>query len=327
MKNLIPEIELSDREPLKVIWESKNQLQQASFFESIKEIFRSIFNGVIRSPLSCFLTLITSTASLLILISFVIVIENIEQTVISHSNNVSVSIYLKDGTTNDLIEKLYEEIKNVPSVSSAQILSKQGALKEFTKLVGADNPILVGLEDRNPLPQSIELFFTQTAIESGQYQRVMNEFSTIPYVESIKAHGGELSDVAQILSEIKRVATFGTIAIAVIVSLLIANALKLSIYAHQRELEIMDLVGASNWKMRISFVTEGGLIGLVSSIISLLCSKLLLSLISQDFFLNTFGSKLNFISAFECFCIVLLFTLIGAAASYLSTLSLKNILR
>ena len=119
----------------------------------------------------------------------------------------------------------------------------------------------------NPLPNS----FTVTPVK-GEYTRAIAETFTPPPAGVEKATYGEktASRVLKAARVIKGSFLLAGLILIIASAMLIANTIRLSIFARRREIEVMKLVGASNWFVRGPFVLEGIICGLVGSVLAVL---------------------------------------------------------
>ena len=151
-----------------------------------------------------------------------------------------------------------------PGVESVRFVSKQDALKQMEKL----RPELVEGISTNPLPNGFEV--TPRVPEEVKQVSAAIRTATLPGVEKIR-DGEKVAD--RILDFAKVISSFFVVAVVVLLvaaTVLIANTIRLSIFARRREIEVMKLVGATNWFVRAPFMIEGLLCGLIGSIAAVL---------------------------------------------------------
>jgi cell division transport system permease protein len=158
-----------------------------------------------------------------------------------------------------------------PLVKEITWVSKAEALERMRKL----QPEIVENLPGNPLPDAFEV----TALDGANVKQISRNLATPARpagVEKIN-DGEEVSDrvvtVARVLSSAFLVAT---IVLLISSALLIANTIRLSIFSRRREIEVMKLVGATNWFVRGPFMLEGlicGVLGSVAAVLLLLVGK------------------------------------------------------
>jgi cell division transport system permease protein len=179
-------------------------------------------------------------------------------------SKVDIAVYLKDEATAADIDAMMRQLRADPRVNNVRFVSKQEALETLRKrLAGQVN---LGLINVNPLPNS----FVVHTIDPTDVPPLAAELQAKPDVAFVN-YG---SKVTEKLLVIRRV--LGAIGLGVIILLLVATALiiyntiRLTVFARQREITIMQLVGATNWTIRWPFVFEGLLTGLAGGLIGLL---------------------------------------------------------
>jgi cell division transport system permease protein len=176
-------------------------------------------------------------------------------------NDITVKVYMKMGSETDTatLNRIHNELAGMPYVKSVRYVSPEQALQTLTKDAQKDASVL----PTNPLPPAFYVKLTdpskagEVSASAGQIDGVQNCGSP-PCV----TYGKEIAD--KVLTVTKWVLVFlgslmALLGIAAVV--LIANTIRLSIFSRRREIEVMKLVGATNWFVRVPFVLEGMLTG------------------------------------------------------------------
>jgi cell division transport system permease protein len=173
--------------------------------------------------------------------------------------------------TNKQINLVRAKLESDPLVRNVTWVSKAEALERMRKL----QPEIVENLPGNPLPDAFEV----SAVDGENVKQISRNLATpaLPAgVEKIN-DGEEVSDrvvtVARVLSSAFLVAT---IVLLISSALLIANTIRLSIFSRRREIEVMKLVGATNWFVRGPFMLEGlitGVLGSLAAVVLLLIGK------------------------------------------------------
>ena len=195
--------------------------------------------------------------------------------VVSWSDHVKrelvVKVYFSPDSTKKQMNVVANKLSANPDVKSVTFISKKEALKEMTKRF----PTLVQNLPSNPLPDSLEV----VPKHGEQTEAIALSLKPRPPgVDNIK-YGKKTAH--RILSVAKVIESFFLIAVLVLLAastLLIANTIRLSIFSRRREIEVMKLVGATNWFVRGPFMLEGlicGAAGSLAAVILLLLGKTL----------------------------------------------------
>jgi cell division transport system permease protein len=202
------------------------------------------------------------------------------------------------------------QLQKSPLVKSVKFVPKEEALKQMKK----DRPDLVQSLPSNPLPDAFEV----TPVKGEYVDRIAASLSPVPAgVQKItygKKTAHKILNVAHLIEVLFLVAV---LILLLASTLLIANTIRLSIFSRRREIEVMKLVGASNWFIRGPFMLEGlftGLIGAVLAVILLFVGKE--TIISSIWFKDSGVHALAF--PLNGLILIGLGLLLGAAASMLT---------
>jgi cell division transport system permease protein len=229
-----------------------------------KHIFGETFSSFRRNFFMGFTAITTVAITLFIVGLFSIVVYDIQAVLNSIRSQVEVAVYLKDNTTNQLKEYLENQIRQWPEIAEVKYISKDQALERFRAQNEGSN-ILKEIQG-NPLPASFELRLNDPEkVELVALRFIDKDGSYIEGVDEVIFGRDYVRQLFNIT------AVIGTIALLIIVVLLLAaivlifNTIRLSIYARRKEVEVMKLVGATNWYVRTPFLFEGFFEGLIGA--------------------------------------------------------------
>lgn len=234
------------------------KLRTGKFF--IRESFRSIKRNRTMSAAA-----ITSViAALLVIGIFFVIVLNIDFAATKLESQIEMMVYLDDGLSENIISTMGTEIKSINGVKSAEFISKAVALKNLEKKWGENSYLLEGLDGDNPLPDA----FLITLSDPSQASSVAMSVSAISNIEKV-VYGKE--ELAKLLNAtyVLRMSSVVIILILLFISIfIIANTIKLTLYARRREIGIMKYVGATDWFVRMPFIIEGIIIGIIGAAVS-----------------------------------------------------------
>lgn len=234
------------------------KLRTGKFF--IREGFRSLKRNRVMSAAA-----ITSViASLLVIGIFFIIVLNIDFAATKLESQIEMMVYLNDGLSENIIDTMKTEIKSINGVKSVDFISKDIALKNLEKNWGENSYLLEGLEGDNPLPDA----FLITLADPAQASGVAMSVSAISNIEKV-VYGKE--ELAKLLNTtyVMRMSSVVIIFILLFISVfIIANTIKLTLYARRREIGIMKFVGATDWFVRMPFVIEGIIVGVIGAVVA-----------------------------------------------------------
>ena len=193
---------------------------------------------------------------------------------------VEISAYLLDDATDGEITALQREVAQMPEVENVTFVSKSQAFEDFKDLY-PDNPEIWETIPADSLPASLRIKLTDADFTEAVAARIRGA----PGVEEVR-FGGEFVKLLLQVNSLLRTITFAmSIILMVAAAALIANTIRLAIYARRDEIGIMKLVGATNWFIRIPFMLEGVFAALVGALISggivLLSNALLFSRVGE----------------------------------------------
>ncbi len=214
--------------------------------------------------MAAIITVFISTA---ILGGVLVTRDNLNQGATNLKNRVMVEVFIRDDASPEAVQALERRIQAMAEVKTYRYISKEEALEIFRQRYGslADNL------QTNPLPASFEI----QANDANDVDKIAQQFFDDPTVDNDPGtHNGvkyAAETVRKMLGTISLIekgmwvttAIFGLAAV-----LLISTTVRLSIFARRREVEIMRLVGATNWFIRWPFVLEGFVTGLVGALLA-----------------------------------------------------------
>lgn len=217
-----------------------------------------------RSPVLTTLSAAMIGLSLFVVGLFGIGAHNIRKVLDQIESRVEIVAYLKDEVRADAAELMLSEIEAFPEVQEVTFISRDAALekarREFPELrsVFSDQEI-------NPLPASIEVRLLPGNRTPEIVDRVSTRISGYPFVEETD-YGKDWVDRIYLLRRIAG-ATALVVggAFAAVAILIIGTAIRMAIFARRDEIEIMRLVGATNAFIRMPFLLEGLVTGLVGA--------------------------------------------------------------
>jgi cell division transport system permease protein len=175
-------------------------------------------------------------------------------------NGVELEIFMNVRATQGQIDSVNRALNNDQDVRSARYLTKEDAYEEFRRLF-RDQPDLVQTTDAEALPSSYRV----APEEAELTETVAARYSTQPGVDEVKTAQEQVKKLLSATSLI-RTAFIVIFFLLLAASLfLIVNTIRLATFARRREIEVMKLVGASNWFVRIPFMLEGLVQGVIGA--------------------------------------------------------------
>ena len=240
----------------------------------IKEGFKNLFNNRMMSLAS-----IGVLISCLVLTgSAVMLTVNVTNIVDSVSDKNLTNVYLDDDMDHLHAVAIGQDLLAVDHVVDAQLIEKDEAMEAYREQLGED--IFQNMTGKgNPFPYSYRITVdTETMQNVEQYDAVVEQLKQVKLVRNGEVLGSVASvsshrDMAQKLTSLSSLITMMSfwiiLALAVISLFIIANTIRMTMFSHRFEISIMKSVGATNAFVRIPFIVEGIIIGLVSAVVSI----------------------------------------------------------
>jgi cell division transport system permease protein len=229
---------------------------------------RLLFSEAVRSITANISTTAAAIVTVLIGMFLLGVFIGLGTWVVSWSDNVKkellVKVFFTENATKAQINAVGNTLERDPRVKSITFISKTEALRRMEK----SYPQLTDNLPSNPLPDSFEVVPKKG--EDTEPIALAVRGAKSPGVDEVK-YGKETSRrILQIARAIQVVFLIAVIILLIASTILIANTIRLSIFARRREIEVMKLVGATNWFVRGPFMLEGLLTGFAGSVAAIL---------------------------------------------------------
>ena len=183
--------------------------------------------------------------------------------------DVIVKVFFVHDAAEQQINAVRSKALTFPETKSVVFISKEEALKRMKERY----PELTQNLSTNPLPPAFEV----TPKDADQVKALADKFQPLPAgVDKVDYAEKKTQRILAVTNVIKYIFLLGSLILLAASTILIANTIRLSIFSRRREVEVMKLVGASNWFIRGPFMLEGvicGLIGALAAVVLLVLAK------------------------------------------------------
>jgi cell division transport system permease protein len=227
--------------------------------------FRETVAALRRNALVAFAAISTMFISLFLLGGSLLVTKQVRLLAGEWASKVEVSVFLRDDASPEQIQALQTKIADLPEVQTYFFETKQQAYEQF-KRIFRDSPALVNNVDAQSLPQSFRI----KLVDPEQFAVIRARLTGEPAIDEIK----DEQAVLKRLFAVTGVMRTGVQAVAGIMLIaaagLIGNTVRMAVFARRKEIAIMKLVGATNWFIRVPFLIEGVVEGLIGAGIAVL---------------------------------------------------------
>ena len=231
----------------------------------LRYVLKEGFSGFKRAKLSMFAAVFTICVSLLLLSFFAILFLNANSVVNSLREKVEMEAFLNDQLSNDKITEVKGLVEMLDGVREVHYVSKEEAAKIFQQEFGED---IFKILNFNPLPASLKIF-----LKEG-YKTAKHAESIVYQVKSLKGVDDVIyrKQLLEMLDERAKLFLWITFGIGIFITLssviLVANTIRLAIYAKRKIIQTMKLIGATRGFIRLPFLLEGFLQGLLGGLIA-----------------------------------------------------------
>ncbi len=248
------------------------------FWIDVKRVIRSGYRNFMRSGFTSLTSVLMMTVTLIVITGILFLQATLQTSLANVRDKVDVTVYFLPGTAEDSVFSVQNELKKLPEVADIKYTSQDQALADFKERHANDYLTLqaIDLINENPLGSSLNI----KAKDPSQYESISKYFEensalskeAMTVIDKIDYHQNKvvIDRLSAILNGAHRLG-FAITLIFILVSFAITfNTIKLIIYMSREEISVMRLVGAANRYIRGPFIVSGVLVGLFSSIITII---------------------------------------------------------
>lgn len=229
----------------------------------IRDSFKSVFRNFSLSTAA----IACSSITLILVAAAMIISYNVKEVTKDLEQELTIVTYIKKEATTEQIEELKTALDKMENVDSYTYKSKEEWKLEMKNSSEVLNTTLEYLEE-NPLLDS----FIVKVKDVELLKQTSKEILKYDFVSSADYGEGMTENIVNAFNIIEKVAVIIVLALVLVTAFLISNTIKLTIFSRRNEIEIMRLVGASNTSIRLPFIFEGLILGILGSIIPILCT-------------------------------------------------------
>ena len=235
-------------------------------FNIVSYLIGEGFGNVFKNKKSTFSAILVMCISMLVFGLFFIIGENVNHIMNTVESSQEIQVFIKNDATDEEITKVGEQLQQIEGVNKITFVSKDEALDIMQEKVGEKSYLLAGYEKNNFLPASYKVTLTDLKLAS----KVESQINQLDNIKRITSSNETITKLIGIANGVRIVTAAILIGLIVGSIFIIANTIKLTVYARRREISIMKYVGATNSFIRWPFIVEGMIIGIISAGISVL---------------------------------------------------------
>ncbi|MGZ4216950.1 MAG: permease-like cell division protein FtsX [Solirubrobacteraceae bacterium] len=222
-----------------------------------------------RNAAPSFAALATVLVTMLVLGVFIPIVQATNGAANSVRSRVEVDVYLKSTAKPADVARVRSELLGVPHVKTVQLVTKQQAYAQQVK----QDPQAYQLLGANPLPDTFHVIpdnpgnvlVVRNSLTPGGGAKPLD-----PAIQNVSNKKSDTKKILEVTNLVTITAAVLTVLLTLASMLLIANTIRLSLYARRREVEVMKLVGATDWFIRWPFVIEGVFVGALGALLAIM---------------------------------------------------------
>lgn len=208
----------------------------------------------------------TISIAVLILGGFILLLVNVEGWIKNWGGSITMSVYLEESLPKGEVARIKNALSSREEMEIYRYISKEEALRELERALGPQAQLISGLT-KNPLPASFEIVVKEAQKDP---ELIKKELESIPGVVEVQYSEAWIKRFKGVM----RMVRIGGVIVGILLCLgilfIVTNTIKLAIYSRKEEIEIMKLVGATDWFVKAPFLIEGLIQGMAGGLLALL---------------------------------------------------------
>ena len=284
------------------------------------------FSNVFKNKKSTMASIIIMCATMIIFGLFLIIGENVNHFVDNLKLQQGFQVFMKEDATQEEMDKVKEDIRALDGISTIEFVSKEQGLNTMKEKLKDEKGVLDGFN-----VQKIKASYIVKVTDLERSKTIQSEVEKIDNVVKI-TNSNETAMKLISIAKVIRIATGVILLLLIIIStFIISNTIKLTVHSRRKEISIMKYVGATNSFIRWPFIVEGIVIGIISSIISIIIVggtyNIITTKMAESDFVRVMG--MNLVGLNEMLTsIILVYLILGIGIGTVgSVVSMRNYLK
>lgn len=246
-------------------------------------------------PATAALTSLTLAFALAITAFFIIVFTNINSALGSIGSNAGIIVYVKDEFAKADPKRMSDDIRAIAEVRDSRYISKEAALKELKEGVKGYGNAFEGI-DPSALPAAFEVTLKHERLEPEKVEAAADVLRRLPWAEDVQFSREWVRRFATLLNLVELIGVVVGAFLAAASVFIVTNTVRLTLYARIPDIEVMRLVGASEWFIKAPFFIEGAIEGAAGGLVSfgmLVLARDVVSASAPDYLAFAFGYPIH----------------------------------
>ncbi len=237
-------------------------MRASSFRYLVKSGVKNLWNNRMMTIAS-----VGTLIACLLIVGFAVLFSiNVDSIVEYMGQQNEIVVFMELDTPEEYMSVMKDDLAEMDGLGTITYISRQQAFEDYKAKLGDKADILDGMEDDHYLPAS----FRAKILDPEKVDILMTSIRRMDYVNEVQAP----TDLAKTLVSVRRmVNTLGGAVIAALVAVslvIITNTIRASVFNRRKEINIMKYVGATNSFIRIPFLVEGVLLGVIAAVVAYL---------------------------------------------------------
>ena len=230
--------------------------------------FREMWASFRRNLTLTAAAILTSAIALLLVGTTLLIQRAFENLLVQWKGDVAMIVFVRSDATPEQIALIDESIRSAPTiinVDKLQYLDKTQTYEEAKRIFAGD-PVTLSLLTPENIPSEFKVVpLTQ---DPALVRSLSEQYRSLPGVEDVALAEDEFEVISTLSKFVRTVTLVMSLVLLVVAVGLIWNTIRTAMFARRREIEVMKLVGATNWFIRVPFMLEGLLQGLIGAVVS-----------------------------------------------------------
>jgi cell division transport system permease protein len=232
---------------------------------NVDYIARETGTNLVRNVGLTIASILTVVVSLLLVGSAFLIRQGVDNAFTQWKGGIELIVFMEPDATPEQTAAVRTLLRDDPRVDTIRYVDKEKAFKEAKKLF-KNSPELLQSVTPKDLPPSFRLV-PQTA-EIASVSALETKYSKSPGVKQVVSADDTIRTVQAIASFVSNMVVLAALIVGITAAVLILNTIRMAMFARRHEIEVMKLVGATNWFIRVPFMLEGMVQGLVGSLVA-----------------------------------------------------------
>ncbi|MFM8551237.1 MAG: cell division protein FtsX [Nitrospiraceae bacterium] len=233
---------------------------------------REAFTNIRINRTTTFVAIVTTAFTLACFGLFLLLYLNLRGAVGALQDDIKVIVYLHENLSAQGLADLQRRLAGEPEVAALAYVSKEKALADFRAQFPSEQSLLQGLGE-NPLPASFEVTLASRYRSADSVKRWTDRLKAVPGVAQVQYSRDWIDNLATMVGYVELASMAVGVLLALAAVTIIANTIRLTLYARREEIEIMRLIGATGAFIKMPYVLEGAVLGTLGAMLALALLK------------------------------------------------------